>query len=139
VGTWGVEPFDSDTVLDFLDGLGALTAGGRLELVVRTLESVLVNSRPESSETLPEEVISAAAVIAASLPSGEDFSWNEEVPGITEWLPKPVSLQVRTLAIDALEAALPVGGWWWRSWVDDAERAQAKAALDEVKRALRAG
>ncbi|MFF4599873.1 DUF4259 domain-containing protein [Amycolatopsis sp. NPDC001319] len=139
MGTWGVEPFDSDTALDFLDGLGALTAGGRLELVVRTLESVLVNSRSESSETLPEEVISAAAVIAASLPSGEEFSWNEEVPGITEWLPKPVSLQVRTLAIDALEAALPVGGWWWRSWVDDAERAQAKAALDEVKRALREG
>lgn len=139
MGTWGVEPFDSDTALDFLDGLGALTAAGRLELVVRTLESVLASAQPESSETLPEEVISAAAVIAANLSSGEDFSWNEEAPGITEWLPNPVSLQVRTLAIDALEAALPVDGWWWRSWVDDAERVQAKAALDEVKRALREG
>jgi alpha-glucosidase len=139
VGTWGVEPFDSDTALDFLDGLGALTAAARLELVVGTLESVLASAQPESAETLPEEVICAAAVIAANLPSGEGFSWNEEAPRVTEWLPKPVPLQVRTLAIDALEAVLPVGGWWWRSWVDDAERAQAKDALDDVKRALREG
>lgn len=137
MGTWGVEPFDSDTALDFLDGLGALSAEERLESVVKTLESVLESARPESLETLPEEVISAAAVIAANLPSGEQFPWNEEVPGVTEWLPRPVPIRARTLAIEALEAALPLDGWWWRSWVDDAERVQAKTALDEVKRALR--
>lgn len=137
MGTWGVNPFGSDTALDFLDELGQLSPQERLELVVRTLEVASGDAHPSTSAALPEEVISAAAVIAANLPSGESFPWNEEVSGITQWLPKPVPGRLCVLALEALKSALPVGGWWWQSWVDDVDRVEAKSALDRIKSALR--
>ncbi|GAA3743656.1 hypothetical protein GCM10022205_33140 [Spinactinospora alkalitolerans] len=137
MGTWGVELFDGDTALDLLDGLGPPAAAERLEHVVRTLEPALVNARPEPVRTLPEEVVAAAAAIAANTLSEERFSWNEEASGVTEWLARPVPLQVRSLAVEALDAALPADGWWWRSWGDDVDREQARAALEKVRAALR--
>lgn len=147
MGTWGPEPFDSDTAADYLDDLGELSPPMRLDAIVRTLGSVPETPRETApgdgvrrpADALPEEVIAAAAVVAANLPSGERLPWNGEVAGITEWLPQPVPEAVRSLAIGALDAAVPAGGWWWRSWVDDADRDRAAGALDRLRAALGGG
>jgi hypothetical protein len=137
MGTWGADPFGNDTAEDFLAGLAPLSSSERLEFVVRAFKSALEETRSSSPDVLPEEVISAAAVVAANLPTGESFPWNEEVPGITQWLSSPVPAQVSALAIEALDASLPPDGWWWRSWFDDADRAEMKSSIERIKSVLR--
>ncbi|SPL97915.1 unnamed protein product [[Actinomadura] parvosata subsp. kistnae] len=86
---------------------------------------------------LPEEVVAAAAVVAANVPAGSSFSWNEEYPDITEWLMKPIMPDLALTAIRALEMTLPADGWFWRSWVDAGEREEAQATIDSLRSVLR--
>jgi alpha-glucosidase len=137
MGTWGVHPFGSDTALDFLDLISTLSPQARLELILRTLQSASYDSPALDSVSLPEEVIAAASIVAVNLPGGEELPWNDEYEGLRGSLPMPVSIEVRTLAYDALELALPVDGWWWQSWVDTDDRSQMQSSIDSVKTVLR--
>ncbi|WP_217170020.1 DUF4259 domain-containing protein [Streptomyces sp. AC512_CC834] len=139
MGTWGAEPFDSDTAQDYLDQLVGLTAPQRLDAIKQTLEDVLGREDSRTSESLPEEVVAAAAVITANLESGSEFSWNEEASGVIRWLEKPISVGIRDLALSALDASIPEGNWWWQSWVDTSDREIAQACLSHVRLALRQG
>ncbi|WP_329396562.1 DUF4259 domain-containing protein [Streptomyces melanogenes] len=137
MGTWGSGPFDSDTAEDFLDDLEERPASQRLTVVEETLRSAIEAGGSSRSSVLPEQVMAAAAVVAANVPAGRSLSWNEEYPSITEWLLKPVAPALAWSAIRALEVTLPAGGWFWRSWVDAGEREEAQAAIDSLKSALR--
>jgi hypothetical protein len=70
MGTSGTGPFDSDGALDFLDGLAELPAGQRREVLERLF--LVVRNAPEQLErtVFPDEVVAAAAVVAASLSGG---------------------------------------------------------------------
>jgi hypothetical protein len=88
MGTWGVGPFDSDSALDYLDALRPLAPEDRSVHLERTLRAAaLPDGRRERVEILPEEVIAAAAVVAANLPSGDQLPWNDDAPGIVDWCP----------------------------------------------------
>ncbi|WP_164715981.1 DUF4259 domain-containing protein [Streptomyces sp. WAC 06738] len=136
-GTWGSGPFDSDAAEDFLDELEGRSAPQRLAAVERTLRSAIEGDGSSSSSVLPEEVMAAAAVVAANIPAGNSLAWNEEVAGITEWLVKPVEPALAASAAQALDVALPPDGWFWRSWVDMEERSEAQAAIDRLQSILR--
>ncbi|GHG53014.1 DUF4259 domain-containing protein [Streptomyces griseocarneus] len=137
MGTWGSGPFDSDTAEDFLDELEEQSAPQRLAVVERTFRFAIEGGGSSSSSVLPEEVMAAAALVAANIPAGRSLTWNEECPGIVEWLAKPVTPALASSAIQALEAALPVDGWFWRSWVDAEEKFEAQAAIDRLRSVLR--
>ncbi|MGW1613794.1 DUF4259 domain-containing protein [Streptomyces sp. NPDC002285] len=137
MGTWGSGPFDSDTAEDFLDELEGYPAPQRLEVVERTFRAAIEADGSPSSSVLPEEVMAAAAVVAANVPAGHSLAWNEEYPGITEWLAKPIAPALASSAVQALESALPADGWFWRSWVDAGERVEAQAAIDALRSVLR--
>ncbi|NJP94609.1 hypothetical protein HCN51_35100 [Nonomuraea sp. FMUSA5-5] len=79
----------------------------------------------------------AAAVVAANVPAGSSFSWNEEYPDITEWLGKPIMPGLALTAVRALDMTLPADGWFWRSWVDAGEREEAQATIDLLRSVLR--
>ncbi|WP_078490308.1 DUF4259 domain-containing protein [Streptomyces scopuliridis] len=136
MGTWGSGPFDSDTAEDFLDELEEQSAPERLAVMESTFRSAVEGGGGSSSSVLPEEVMAAAAVVAANVPAGQSLSWNEEYPSITEWLEKPITPALASSAIHALEVALPTDGWFWRSWVDVEERAEAQAAIDRLRAVL---
>ncbi|WP_149552860.1 DUF4259 domain-containing protein [Streptomyces marokkonensis] len=137
MGTWGSGPFDSDTAEDFLDGLEEQSAPQRLAVVQSTFRSAVEGGGSSSSSVLPEEVMAAAAVVAANIPAGHSLTWNEEYPGITEWLAKPITQALASSAVRALEVVLPADGWFWRSWVDPQERSEAQAAIGRLQSVLR--
>ncbi|MEU0657435.1 DUF4259 domain-containing protein [Streptomyces albogriseolus] len=137
MGTWGSGPFDSDTVEDFLAELEEQLAPQRLEVVERTFRAAIEAGGSSTSSVLPEEVMAAAAVVAANVPAGRSLAWNEEYPSITEWLAKPITPPLASSAIQALELTLPADGWFWRSWVDAGEREEAQAAIDSLRAVLR--
>lgn len=132
MGTWGTGPFDSDMAEDFLDRLEGLSAAQRAELIDSRLGRALSNS----SEELPGEVLAAAAVVAASLPSGRDLPWNEDYPGIDSWLGMEDIRNLAPLAARALEVSFPPDGWFWRSWVDEEERSEARTVFETLRTVL---
>lgn len=123
MGTWGEGPFGSDTAADVLDELRDTPAADRRSALERLL----------SDGALPEEVLTAAAVVVAGLPAGSGLPWNAEVPEITTWLATP-SRDLRERAAGAL-AALP--GWWWSSWVDPADRHRAEREVERMLAVLK--
>ncbi|MER5769292.1 DUF4259 domain-containing protein [Streptomyces sp. NPDC001985] len=137
MGTWGSGPFDSDTAEDFLDELEEQSAPQRLAVVQSTFRSAVEGGGSPSSSVLPEEVMAAAAVVAANIPAGHSLTWNEEYPGITEWLAKPIAQALASSAVQALEVALPADGWFWRSWVGAEEKSEAQVAIDRLRSVLR--
>lgn len=138
MGTWGSGPFDSDTAEDFLDELEEQSAARRLAVVERTFRTAIGADGSSSSSVLPEEVMAAAAVVAANIPAGRSLAWNEEYPSITGWLAQPISPALASSAIQALEVTLPADGWFWRSWVDPDEKGEAQAAIESLRSVLRA-
>jgi Domain of unknown function (DUF4259) len=139
VGTWGTAPFANDSALDLLETLVPVSSAERLALVLRTLDAgAAAGDDPSDAARLaPEEVISAAAVVAANLPTGAPLPWNSWVPGITRWLARPVPPDTPARALAAIDAAVPDDGPWWGAWVDDADRERAGAELDQLRAALR--
>ncbi|GLY79218.1 DUF4259 domain-containing protein [Actinoallomurus iriomotensis] len=133
MGTWGVGPFDSDTAEDFVDGLENLSVPQRIEVLRAAFRRAIDAG---DSEPLPGEIIAAAAVVAANMPAGETLSWNEDYPGISEWLVRPIPSDVAALSIQALEAALPANGWFWQSWIDDEEKRESEAVVSRIKSVL---
>ena len=136
MGTWGSSPFDSDTSEDFLDNLEGLPASQRLIMVETIFRSAIEAQGDANTSVLPEEVMAAAAVVAANTPAGRSLTWNEEYPGVTEWLAQPITPALAMSAIQALDMTLPADGWFWRSWVDDGEREEARAAIDHLRSVL---
>ncbi|MEV4841601.1 DUF4259 domain-containing protein [Nonomuraea sp. NPDC049486] len=137
MGTWGSSPFDSDTSEDFLDELEELSASQRLIVIEATFHSAIEAQGNSNASVLPEEVVAAAAVVAANIPAGRSLTWNEENPGVMEWLAQPITPALAMSAIQALDVTLPADGWFWRSWVDDGEREEAQAAIDSLRSVLR--
>ncbi len=138
MGTWGTTPFANDSALDLLESLVPASSAERLALVLRTLdaEEQAGDGSEESGKRAPEEIISAAAVLAANLPTGAALPWNSWVPGITRWLTRPVPADTPARALAAIDAAVPDDDPWWGAWLDDADREQAGAALDQLRAAL---
>lgn len=136
MGTWGTGPFDSDIAGDFLDQLEGLSALQRLAVIERTFRVVIESGGSSTSSVLPEEVIAAAALMAANIPEGQFFAWEEEYPGMSGWLPQPIPSGLASNALQALDVALPPGGWFWRSWVDDPDRAEAQAVIESLRAVL---
>jgi hypothetical protein len=135
VGTFGTSPFGSDSALDFVEELQSLVPQGRIDVILRTLEGG-AEGNMSSLDILPEDVIVAAAVLAANLDGGLEFSWNEEVDGVSRWLSQPIPHELPSLAIRALDAVIPEGGRWWRSWVDEEDRAKMKESMDQIRAVL---
>lgn len=123
MGTWSTGPFDGDSSEDFADELERMTPSERRA----ELEKVLQEAVEAGAETeLPDIVIAAVAVIAANLPGGDEVTaeWAEDYPDMPQWLPEPAGLP--QLALRALGTALPAESWYWLSWVDADERAEAE-------------
>jgi alpha-glucosidase len=135
MGTWGPGPFDSDTAEDYLDELEDRPASGRLEVITTTFRTT--SEGGISSEVLPEEVMAAAAVVAANLPAGASLEWSEDYSDVINWLPKPINSSLTSSAMQALENVFSENESFWRSWVNEEEREEARAELDRVKALLR--
>ena len=137
MGTWGNGPFGSDTAQDFLEQIEQLSVEERLAILERTFGAALEPQSTGDDEVLPEEVLVAASIVVANLPAGVNLSWNDEVPGISNWLVEQPSRRLRDLAAEALSATFPADGWWWASWVNPTDKDRMKESFDRIDSILR--
>jgi hypothetical protein len=141
MGTFGTGAFASDGAMDLLDDLAEQPAEDRADAVGRLLD--LARAKPELlwREFFPDQIVAAAAIVAATLPGGESF--DERLRDLADRdlapdvrLPTPA----RQLAAQALEALLSVGGPdgpWHQGWTTESDAAEARETTDTLARVLR--
>ncbi|MBO0822290.1 MAG: DUF4259 domain-containing protein [Actinobacteria bacterium] len=144
MGTFGTGPFDSDGALDFLDGLANLPAGELCEALERTF--IVVWNEPEQlgRTVFPDEVVAAAAVVAASLSGGASIrrqlankGYDADAILVTE-----ANHELAESALNALGRAAGRNGPWHHGWTspDDAVRArQTTEQLAAILKRARSG
>ncbi|MFG2550718.1 DUF4259 domain-containing protein [Streptomyces sp. NPDC048581] len=137
MGTWGSGPFDNDTAEDTLEELDAMSQRHREETVSAVFRSAVRGAGSPSASVLPEEVIVAAAVVAANTPAGARVERNEDYPSIACWLAKPVSPALAASAVEALRAALPADGWYWSGWKEPQGKVEAQERIEGIISLLR--
>jgi Domain of unknown function (DUF4259) len=130
MGTWGTGPFSSDGALDLLDGL----AGQRREALERLFSRVLDHPDLMGQEFFPDQVVAAAAFVAAGLPGGgalrHDLAGEGyDVDAITVPAPDP---GLTHSAREALLVAAGRNGAWHNGWVDSQTAAQARQTTDRL-------
>jgi alpha-glucosidase len=134
MGTWGTGPFSSDGALDLLDELAGQPASQRREALERIF--FRVRDRPDllGRKFFPDEIVAAAAVVAASLPGGEglrqdlaDHGYDADAPLVPA--PDP---ELNHSAQEALLVAAGRDGPWHDGWVDPQAAAQARQTIDRL-------
>lgn len=127
MGTWGTGPFDNDAAADWAGALDALAPGERADEVRRVLQEAL-----DPAEDRGDEVVAAAAVVAAALPDGpplgDGYGPQQPVEGLTG--------DDAPTALGALDRVTSVGSEWHETWNEAGELDDALAALAPVRAAL---
>ena len=134
MGTFGTGPFSSDGALDLLDQLAGQPVGHRREALQQVFFSV--RDRPDllGRKFFPDEIVAAAACVAASLPGGERLQhemadWEYDVDAILVPGPDP---ELTASALEALLIAAGQDGPWHDGWVDPESAAQARQTTDRL-------
>ncbi|MEO3745185.1 DUF4259 domain-containing protein [Plantactinospora sp. B5E13] len=139
MGTFGTGPFSSDGALDFLDELAERPPRQHVEVLRHVFEHVLAHRELLWREFFPDQVVAAAALVAAALPGGEQLQHRlaqvfDEPDAV---LPEPVP-NLAASALDALHFVAGPGGAWHQGWTTETDRAEARQAIDDLAAILRA-
>jgi hypothetical protein len=134
MGTFGTGPFDNDGALDLLVELAGQPADQRHEVLDRIFSRV--RDRPDllGQKVFPDEVVAAAAVVAASLPGGEGIRQDLADHGYdvdTVLLPA-TDPELDVSALEALLLAAGRDGPWHVGWTDPEDAAQARQTTDHI-------
>jgi Domain of unknown function (DUF4259) len=134
VGTFGTGPFSNDGALDLLDGLADQPAARRRQ----TLERIFSQARDHPDllcrTFFPDEIVAAAALVAASSPGGENIrselaGRGYDVPAVL--IPAP-DHELTASALQALLLAAGRDGPWHEGWDNPESAAQARQTSDQV-------
>jgi hypothetical protein len=134
VGTWGPGAFDNDEALDLLEALSGQDTLARRQVLEQMFREA--RERPENLNfTLgAAEVVAAAAVVAAGLPTGgavvqEITSYDYDVTALVIPGSDP---ELTGAALAALLIAAGHNGAWHRDWTDPRTAAQARRTTDQL-------
>ncbi|CCH19348.1 Conserved hypothetical protein [Micromonospora lupini str. Lupac 08] len=140
MGTFGTGPFSSDGALDFLDELAERPPQKRVEALRHMLGYVLTNRDLLWREYFPDQVVAAAALVAATFPGGEHLRHRltqvAEEPSATI-LPEPAP-DLATSALEALRFVAGPGGPWHQGWTTETDQAEAQRTIDGLTAILEA-
>ena len=139
MGTWGPGAFDNDDACDLLDTLAEQDAVQRRQTLDQILRRTPRHLDDASWLEGPGEIVAAAAIVAAGLPSGEAIA--REIAGHGYDAAAIVIPADPALADDALAALLIVAGHdpravrdgaWHHGWTDAGTALQARRTTDEL-------
>jgi hypothetical protein len=137
MGTWGAGLFASDSAQDFLDEMRAAPIEDRLGRVTKILERTAADPSIIMREYVPEEIIVAAAVVAATMPSASSVGWISDAALQDVTAGMPSQAQIAALASSALQAAMDSNdSWLISSLKDEGDRRSLLRELNELKTAL---
>ena len=131
-GTFGTGPFSNDGALGLLDELTGQPAGQRREALERIFFRVRDCPDLLGWKFFPDEIVAAAAVVAASLPGGEGIRQDlsdqgYDVDAIEILAPDP---EPNHSALEALLIAAGRDGPWHDGWADPETVAEARQTTD---------
>jgi len=141
MGTFGTGPFDGDGALDFLDGLAELHGGQRREVLERMF--LVVRNEPEQLErtVFPDEVVAAAAVVAASLAGGTSIrqklansGYDADAIVVTD-----ADQELAASALNALGRAAGRDGPWHHGWTSPGDAVRARQTTEQLAAILERG
>jgi hypothetical protein len=137
MGTWGAGLFDSDSVQDVFDELREATMEARLEQVARILEHTAADPSVVMREYVPEEIVVAAAIVAATMPTTPSADWVSDVALQEVIAGMQPQTTMAAAARSALQAAMDYhDSWLISSFKDENDRRFALRQLNELKAAL---
>jgi Domain of unknown function (DUF4259) len=137
MGTWGAGLFASDSAQDFLEEMRAASIEDRLGRVAKILERTAADPSTIMREYVPEEIIVAAAVVAATMPSARSAGWMSDAALQDAIAGIPSQTQIAALASSALQAAVDFNdSWLISSLKDEGDRQSLLRELNELKTAL---
>ena len=134
MGTFGTGPFDSDGALDVLDWLADLRTGQRREVLERMF--FVVRNEPWQLErtVFPDEVVAAAAVVAASLTGSASIKqqlaekgYDADAISVTE-----ADKDLAAAALEALVRTAGRDGPWLQRWTSRDDAVRARQTTDQV-------
>lgn len=139
MGTFGTDLLGSDSALDFLDGIAALAGSERVDAVSRVLALAADDPSSIRRDIVPEEVIAAAVLVAATLPGAQELSGSDDDVAANAALPGPASTELTQLAVRAVDAVTGPDSWWRRSWMREADLVAAEEAIAGLRFVLQGG
>ncbi|MEU6200452.1 DUF4259 domain-containing protein [Streptomyces sp. NPDC047061] len=138
MGTWGAGLLDSDSAQDFLDQANGMPVEARSTMVEEILVRVAEDPSVVNREFVPEEVVAAVAVVAATAARAREFEWmnNEALVEVAGEMDPQNHL--RDAAISALSAVTGSGNSSLLSgWKNEDDRRSMERQLDEIRSVLR--
>src|SRR5215475_14572503 len=134
MGTFGTGPFSNDGALDLLDELARQATDQRRELLGRIFSRVQDQPDLLGWKFFPDEVVAAAAVVAASMPGGEDVRQMLADQGYDRdaVLLPAAEPELNTSALAALLLAAGRAGPWHKGWADPETAARARQTTDQL-------
>ncbi|MGC3862246.1 DUF4259 domain-containing protein [Micromonospora chersina] len=140
MGTFGTGPFSSDGALDFLEELAEQPPERHLDALRHMFTYVLANRDLLWREYFPDQVVAAAALVAAALPGGKHLQHRlAELSDATDIALLPTS--ALDLAAPALESLLFVAGPdgpWHKGWTTNTDKLDAQRIVHDLAAILRA-
>jgi len=134
MGTFGTGPFDNDGALDLLDSLKGRPADQRRDVLERIFSRVRDRPGLLGWKFFPDEIVAAAAVVAASLPGGDAVRRDLADRGYEAdqiVLPAPDG-ELNAAAAAALQLAAGRDGPWHEGWTDSEDAARARRTTDQL-------
>ncbi|MFI6079674.1 DUF4259 domain-containing protein [Streptomyces sp. NPDC051217] len=137
MGTWGCGVLESDSAQDFIDQARSLSVEGRLAFVEDILVKVAADASLVNREFLPEEVVVAAAIVAAASVGSHEYAWidgDNFLDVIRDIRPQA---QLHAVALGALrkvaegDSSILLSGW-----KSDSDRAAVTRQIGEIKAVL---
>lgn len=134
VGTFGTGPFSSDAAMDLVQELAEQPAHERSEALERILSQPRDHPDMLWRTYFPDQIVAAAAVVAANLPGGEDIQHElaeliDDVEAVI--LPAPTS-DLMDLALHGVLFAAGPNGPWHNGWANPDTAAQAQRTSDQL-------
>ena len=144
MATFGTGAFSSDGAVDLLEELAERPVERRAAALAHMFR--FVKDKPELlwREFYPDQVVAAAAIVAATLPGGEQFGARLEELADSGLTPDArLAAPAPDLANAALEALLFVAGAegsWHQGWTSEADATEARDTIGTLSLVLaRAG
>ncbi|MDH6134908.1 hypothetical protein P3T37_004317 [Kitasatospora sp. MAA4] len=137
MGTWGAGLLDSDSAQDFLDQAKGMPTEARSALVEQVVVRVAGDASVVNREFVPEEVIAAVAIVAATITETGDYAWmhNEDLVEVTREMDPQIHLRdaaVLALAAVAGNRNSPL----LSGWKSEDDLRSVEQQVDEIRSAL---
>lgn len=137
MSTWGSGIFASDSAQDFLDEMRDASIEDRIGRVATLLERTVADPSVIMRDYVPEEVVVAAAVVAATMPTAPSADWVRD-PALQDVI---AGMQPQTPMASVASSALEVAVGFNESWLisslkSESDRQYLLRELNELKTAL---